>query len=123
MTALRPFLALLLSGIWTIAGAQPTTTFVFAKIIDTSMPLERASKYEDPLNAALKEAKLGEVTGGGTMTNKDRKIEWVGVDMELTDLERGIPFVKNKLRQLGAPKGSKLEYEANGKKVIVDIAK
>jgi hypothetical protein len=97
------------------------TQFVFAKIADTVMPIERGAKYEDPLDAALKQSKLGEVTGGGSALGKDKKIEWVGVDIELTDLRQGVLFVKSKLRQLGAPKGSKLEYEVNGKQVSVEI--
>lgn len=108
---------LVASAGWT----QPQTTFVFAKITDTVQPIERGNKYEDPLDAALKSARLGEVTGGGSSLNKDRKIEWVGVDIELTDLPKGIPFVKSKLRQLGAPKGSVLEYEVGGRKISVGI--
>jgi hypothetical protein len=104
-----------------VAWAQPVSTFVFAKITDNVMPIERGSKYEDPLNAALQKAKLGEVTGGGSSLTKERKIEWVGVDIELTDLAKGIPFVKSKLRQLGAPKGSTLEYSVGEKQISVNI--
>lgn len=104
-----------------VAWAQPASTFVFAKITDNVMPIERGSKYEDPLNAALQKAKLGEVTGGGSSLTNERKIEWVGVDIELTDAAKGIPFVKGTLRQLGAPKGSTLEYSVGQKKMTVNI--
>jgi hypothetical protein len=121
MKILRYLIALLLAASWSVGWAQSKSTFVFAKITDTVLPIERGSKYEDPLDAALKQVHLGEVTGGGSSLSKDKKIEWVGVDIELTDLTKGIPFVKSKLRQLGAPKGSKLEYEVNGKNMSVDI--
>ena len=100
------------------AHAQRTpATFVFVKIQDQVQPLERGSKYEDPLNAALRSANLGEVTGGGTMMNKDKSIAWVGVDVDLYDLEKGLPFLIAKLRELGAPRGSTIEYTAQGRKV------
>jgi hypothetical protein len=121
MKILRFLIALLLVTSCSVGWAQSNSTFVFAKITDTVMPIERGTKYEDPLDAALKQARLGEVTGGGSSLSKDKKIEWVGVDIELTDLARGIPFVKSQLRRLGAPKGSKLEYEVNGKNISVDI--
>lgn len=97
--------------------AQPSTTFVFVKVMDRVMPVERGSKYEDPLDKALKQARLGEVTGGGTSLTKEKTIDWVGLDVELTDVMRGIPFLKKKLIELGAPRGSILEYQFGGQKV------
>ncbi len=97
--------------------AQPSTTFVFVKVMDRVMPIERGSKYEDPLDEALKQARLGEVTGGGTSLTKEKTIDWVGLDVELTDVMRGIPFLKKKLIDLGAPRGSILEYRFGGQKV------
>jgi hypothetical protein len=114
-------MASLLAASCSIGWAQSKSTFVFARIPDSVMPIERGSKYEDPLDDALRKSHLGEVTGGGSSLSQDRKVEWVGVDIELTDLTKGIPFVKRKLRQLGAPKGSKLEYKVDGKNMSVDI--
>jgi hypothetical protein len=117
----RPILilcTLLFSGcLW----AQPASTFVFVKVAESIQPLDRGTKYEDPLDAALKAAKLGEVTGGGSSLSKEKKIEWVGVDIELTDVIKGVPFLRRKLFELGAPKGSTLEYELNGKKVELSV--
>ena len=101
--------------------AQPVTTFVFVKVSESIEPIERGKKYEDPLDAALKAARLGEVTGGGSSLSNERKIQWVGVDVELIDLQKGVPFLKRKLIELGAPKGSTLEYTLNGKKVTLDV--
>ena len=101
--------------------AADTITPVSAKINDPVSSSDRATKYEEPLDAALKEAKVGEVTGGGNSVGKGGKIEWAGVDIELSDVQKGIPLLKQKLLDLGAPKGSTLEYKVGAKKVVVPI--
>ena len=100
--------------------------FVFVQIPESIMPVDRGKKYEDPLDAALKAAKLGEVTGGGSQLGEIRKdgtrgIEWVGIDVEVTDLERGIPFIKSELLRLGAPATTVLEFNRAGAKVKEQI--
>jgi hypothetical protein len=97
------------------------THFVFAKLFDTVLPIERGEKYEDPLNVMLQEQHLGEVTGGGTMQRTDKTIEYVGVDIELVNLDSALDATKAKLRELGAPKGSVLEFERDGQETIVPI--
>ncbi len=72
------------------------------------MPLDRGERYEDPLHDALEAKGLGETTGGGTLLQASGEIEYIDVEIELTDLEIGIPFVIEQLEALGAPKGSKL---------------
>lgn len=112
-------LLLLLSTLLFAAHAQtqPPTTFVFVKVMESIQPIARGEKYEDPLDAALKAADLGEVTGGGTLLSSDKSIDWVGIDVELADLAKGLPVLRRKLIELGVPKGSTLEYEIDGKKV------
>jgi len=103
--------------------AEKTSTFfVFAKIQDKVLPIERGDKYEDPLDAALKEKKFGEVTGGGTQMAADKSVAWVGVDIELVNLGDALDFTKQKLKELGAPKGSVLEYHKGGEKITVPIS-
>jgi hypothetical protein len=104
-----------------LGAASKATFFVFAKIQDKVGPVERGAKYEDPLDAALKQARLGEVTGGGTSLNKDNSIAWVGVDIELINLSEALEFTRRKLRELGAPKGSVLEFKRGGKEVVEPI--
>ncbi len=111
----------LASTVSTVAAPKQATFFVFAKIQDTVMPIERGEKYEDPLGEALEKAKLGEVTGGGTMQNKDGSIAWVGVDIELVNLDQALEFTKKKLRELGAPHGSVLEFQKDGVDVVEAI--
>lgn len=116
----RVFIPTLFIPIARAAAAEPTW-FVFVKITEKIMPVARGEKYEDPLDAELKAAKLGEVTGGGTNLSIEREILWVGIDVELTNLERGIPFLLQALRKLGAPRGSTIEYERFGRKVEVPV--
>lgn len=104
-----------------VALAQQHSTLVVVKINESIMPIDRGHKYEDPLNKALKEAKLGEVTGGGTMLSKIRKIEWVGIDVELNDVDKGVPFLRHKLIELGVPPDTTLEYRSHGRQIEVAV--
>ena len=96
--------------------------FVFAKIMDTIGPMERGEKYEQPLDRDLEAQGLGMVTGGGTQMAKDGSVEWIGIDIDLSDLERGIEFTRRRIRELGAPPGSVLEYRLGEQKMTVEIA-
>jgi hypothetical protein len=103
-----------------------STVFVFVKVPESIMPIDRGEKYEDPLDAALKREKLGEVTGGGSQLGEldsegKRNVEWVGLDVELTDLERGLPFLKKELRRLGAPAETTMEFTRAGSQVTESI--
>ncbi|MBV8665464.1 MAG: hypothetical protein JO269_03175 [Burkholderiaceae bacterium] len=103
------------------AGADEKVFSISAKIKDPVASDVRQTKYEDPLDAALKAAKVGEVVGGGNSVDAKGKIEWAGVDIEVNDLQAGLALIKEKLVSLGAPKGSTLEYKAGGKKVVVPV--
>lgn len=103
-----------------LRAAEKASHFVFAKIQDKVDPTQRAIKYEEPLDDALVKAKLGKVTGGGSLLNNGA-IEWVGVDIELINLTGALEFTRKKLRQLGAPKGSVLEFRQDGKDVVLPV--
>ena len=79
---------------------------VTAQLNHLLMPLDRGDRYEDPLEEALSQEGLGEITGGGTMQEKSGEIDYIDVEIALTDLDEGIPFVIGKLEECGAPKGS-----------------
>ena len=89
--------------------------------MDSVLPLERSSKYGDPLDEALKKANLGEVTGGGSLLSKEKVIEWIGLDIELVNLNGALEFAKLQLRELRVPPGSTLEYKCDGKAFNVPI--
>ena len=102
--------------------SRPSGHFVFAKITEPVAPMHRGDKYEEPLDQDLRAQGLGRVTGGGTQMDKEGAIAWVGIDIELTDLDRGIEFTRRRLHELGAPSGSVLEYRVGEQKMTVAIS-
>jgi hypothetical protein len=71
----------------------------------------------------LAEHDLGEVTGGGTMQNKDGSLLFAGLDIQVHDVRLAVPRIAKKLAELGAPEGSQLEYEVDGERVVLPIRK
>ncbi|MDR7191940.1 hypothetical protein [Luteimonas terrae] len=105
----------------TEAGAQGPVD-VFVRIPEAIWPVARGEKYEDPIDAALRGAGLGEVTGGGSQLGPSAPdgtptIEWVGIDVELSELERGLPLLKRELRRIGAPAETAIESRRGGTQV------
>ncbi len=111
-----------------VQADETPRVFVFVKVPEPLMPIERGEKYVDPLDAALKRVELGEVTGGGSQLSEPdaegrRTVEWVGLDVELLDLDRGIPLLKRELLRLGAPAGPTLEFKRAGSHVVESISR
>src|SRR4029077_7820091 len=103
-------------------AARPREHFVFGKIMDSKLPMGRVAKHEEPLIEALQARGCGNVTGGGTQMSPDgSSVQWVGIDLELTDLGDALAFTRERLRELGAPAGSVLEYRAGEQKMTVQI--
>jgi hypothetical protein len=111
-----------------LLGRRPSETppdepqLVLVRIPEPMQPPDRGAKYEDPLDAVLKKEAVGEVNGGGTeLSAPDAKgkksIEWVEIDVELSDFERGMPILKRELLRLGAPPDTILEYSRNEQKL------
>lgn len=121
MKKLRTLLLLVLLAVSPLAWSQGKNIFVLAKIMDPVKPLESDYKYGTPLSEALEKNKLGVVTGSGN-SMKDKKIEWITIEIELNDAEKGIPFLKKTLQGLGAPNNSVLEYQYLGKSISTPLA-
>ena len=96
-------------------------TIVFAKIVQPIGPAEREVEYEEPLEEFLAEHSLGEITGGGTMQDRDGSVLFAGIDIEVADVKPAVPLIARKLAELGAPDGSVLEYELDGEPVVHPI--
>jgi hypothetical protein len=116
------FAAVVLAGCRPSESTPATAQFVFVRIPEQIQPLDRGTKYEDPLDAVLKKEGVGEVSGGGTQLSAPdadgkKSIEWVGVDIDLSDFEKGMPILKRELLRLGAPPTTVLEYTRDGKKI------
>ena len=81
------------------------TILAYAKLNARIMPLDRGDRYEDPLIEALAANGYGEVTGGGTGQSENGEISYCGIDIDLRDVEKGVPFICEFLSAHGAPAG------------------
>lgn len=97
----------------------PEPIFAYAQLNARVMPIDRGERYEDPLQEALEENGFAAVTGGGTMQSENGEIDFCGIDLDLFDVEQGVPFICQFLSELGAPQGSKLQYTQDGEQVEV----
>jgi len=79
---------------------------VIARIPEYIEPMDRGDRYEDPLDEKLKEAGLGEVTGGGSQLDENFKIRFVDLEICLSNLDSAITLCTTVLEACGAPKGS-----------------
>ena len=89
---------------------DPNAEHLYIEIPDAVMPVERGEKYEIPLDETLSELSLGTVTGGGSMMKADKSIDYVGLDVTVYDLDKSLPIIASKMRELGAPKGTVIRY-------------
>ena len=86
--------------------SQPTT--VTARLYEHIEPLDRGERYEDPLDAALRDAGVGEVTGGGSQMGELGEIEFADIEIQVSDLDAALHVIVQALEQAGAPAGSQL---------------
>lgn len=96
-------------------GPNPASAegkLVIARLNARLQPIGRGEHFEDPLDAALREAGLGEVTGGGTqLADEPAGIEFCDIEVLLADAtEVSLDALSSTLEGLGAPKGSKLIF-------------
>jgi hypothetical protein len=96
-----------------------TPVFAYALLKARVMPMDRGARYEDPLISALAQTGFGEVTGGGTLQSKSGEVEYCGIDINLFDITKGVPFICDTLAKCGAPNGSKLQYKLNSQDIEV----
>lgn len=83
--------------------------FFYVRIPESLTPHERGERYEDPLAAALRRAKLGRVTGGGQQLGANNTILYCGVDVVLKERVRGLELLRRVLRRLHAPEQTIIE--------------
>lgn len=100
--------------------------FVYVRLPGNIMPIERGARYEDPLEVQLRGAGLGAVTGGGSLLSAPdqkgrRRIDYCGIDVDLTRPRDGIVLLLSELRRLRAPVGTTLEFEVGGMNHQLDV--
>src|SRR5437773_2066473 len=74
-------------GGWASKGGSTVDSIpAYAQLNARIMPINRGEQYEDPLQDALAQNGLGQVTGGGTMQSENGEIAYCGIDVDLFDL-------------------------------------
>lgn len=98
-----------------------TAVLAYAHINARIMPDVRGSFYEAPLREALAQNGFGAVTGAGTSQSKSGEIEYCGLDVEIFDLEQGVPFICEFLTERGAPRGSTLQFQYDDDQIEIEF--
>jgi hypothetical protein len=92
---------------------KPPGHFLIAQLNARLQPLHRGEHFEEGLDDKLRETRVGEISGGGTMQSQTGEIEYCDIEVRLVqpspENER---LIIETLEALGAPKGSKLEIAA-----------
>ena len=86
------------------------------------MTAERADRFEGPLEVELLRQGLGQITGGGSqMAEPDDdgapRVEFCGIDVEVTSLSAGLRLLRRHLSAVGAPVGTELHYTDDGSRL------
>jgi hypothetical protein len=87
--------------------------FVLARFFEHIGPIDRGSRYEDPLNEVLESAGIGRVTGGGSQLTQDGRIEFADIEIELANLGEALQAAVQALERAGAPQGSELHLDGS----------
>jgi len=85
-----------------------TPTTIIARLYEHVEPLDRGTRYEDPLDAVLRQANLGEVTGGGSQLGELGEIEFADIEIRVENLDDALPVIVKSLEESGAAAGSQL---------------
>jgi len=107
---------------WTAAPGSPAGQYphlVIARLYEPIQPIDRGTRYEDPLQAALGARALGVVTGGGSALTREGEIAYVQLDLSVANVGAALDVAKQVLEQAGAPRGSELRFEREGQAMVV----
>lgn len=80
-------------------------------------PLDRAEKYEDPLNNTLVTENLGKIISAGTYLSENvdhdgkREITNAVIEIDLNDFDKGIKKIIKNLKFIEAPSGTVIQFQ------------
>jgi hypothetical protein len=94
---------------------------VSVRLAESIQPVNRGERYEEPLGEALAEHELGAVTGGGSQLSAEGEIRFVRLDLQLANLDRAVTLVRRVVEEAGAPIGSTIEFEDDGRAETIEI--
>ena len=96
--------------------------FIYVKIPGHIEPIERG-EIEDGIEPFLREASLGEISGGGSQLGDarpdgTRPIEFCGIDIDTTDRDAARELLRSLLPTLEVPAGTELHYTRQGVRLL-----
>ena len=101
-------------------GEEPADTlFIYVRMPTPLEPEEREVRFGDPLDAELRLARIGYVSGGGQLLSApdedgNSDILYCGIDVDTTDVDAARGLLRDHLPGLGCPVGTAIEYQADG---------
>jgi len=100
-----------------IEGSEPDDTeFVFVILPGAIEPEDRDTRFGHPLDAELRLAGIGYVSGGGCLLDEpdedDRStIVYAGIDVDTIDIAAARAMLRDHLPELGCPVGTRIQYD------------
>lgn len=96
--------------------------FIYVKLLGHIEPIERG-EIEDRIEPLLREANLGEVSGGGSQLGDarpdgTRPIEFCGIDIDTADRNAALELLRSLLPTLEVPAGTELHYTKEGIRLL-----
>ena len=96
--------------------------FIYVKIPGHIEPIERG-EIEDRIEPFLREASLGEISGGGSQLGDARPdgtrlIEFCGIDIDTTDRNATLELLRTLLPTMDLPVGTELHYTRQGARLL-----
>lgn len=95
--------------------AASDTELIYIRLPVALDPLDRQARFADALEAELRVAELGWISGGGSLLGQEqpdgsRPIEYCGIDVDTVNVTAARELLRQHLPELGAPAGTQLYY-------------
>jgi hypothetical protein len=96
-------------------GSDKSWDLVYIYLPGSLQPLDRGKRYEDPLQGALQQARIGMIKGAGSglgdkKADGSRDIEFSGIDVKADDVPAVRNLLRHRLPPLGCPVGTQLHF-------------
>jgi len=100
-------------------AAEPAGEYLTARLNARVQPIDRGEYYEDPLDETMTALGIGAVTGGGTqLADEPAGIEFCDLEIRVNEASsETLAAIVKRLEDLGAPKGSKLIPDGDGREI------
>lgn len=99
--------------------ATTETELIYVRLPLALDPTDREAHFADALEAELRIAGLGWVSGGGSLLGEElpdgsRPVEYCGIDVDAVNVTAARELLRQHLPELGCPAGTQLYYREDG---------